>query len=312
MILLTGANGFLGSSLAERIQTNVRCIVRHNINPSIASYNLYRVDSLSALTDWSGALNEIDIVIHLAGRAHVLDEGSGNTIDEYIRINTEATLHLANQAALRGVKRFIFLSSIGVNGDNSVQPFSEKDTPTPKSPYAISKLKAEEGLWEISRKTGLEIVIIRPPLVYAPNAPGNFGRLVSAVRSGMPLPFGAINNKRSLISINNLLDFIMLCVYHPKAANETFVISDGSDISTSNLLRLVARAMNKRVCLIPIPPLFLFVGGILVGKKNRIKKLLDNLQVDPSKAQNLLGWKPRLSTSDQILEMAEEFKNGHT
>jgi nucleoside-diphosphate-sugar epimerase len=198
------------------------------------------------------------------------------------------------------VKRFLFISSIGVNGNINTRPFTEDDEPNPAEPYALSKWEAEQGLWEIQRETGMEVVIIRPPLVYGPNAPGNFGSLMRWVEKGLPLPLGAIDNQRSLVALDNLVDLIITCIDHPAAANQVFLAGDGEDLSTTELLRGVARAMGKSAHLIPVPPSLLMLGATLLGKKAVAQRLLGSLQVDISKARRLLGWQPPVSVEEGL------------
>jgi nucleoside-diphosphate-sugar epimerase len=226
------------------------------------------------------------------------------------------TLALAALAADKGVKRFVFLSSIGVNGNNSVKPFSEKDTPNPQEPYAISKYEAEQGLLVLAKKTGMQVVIIRPPLVYGPNAPGNFGTLVNWLRRGVPLPLGAINNKRSFVALDNLVSFIALCADRtrsPKAANQVFLISDGEDVSTTQLLRKVADALGKKRWLLPVPVGLMSFVARFIGKGDVANRLFGSLQVDSSKARDLLGWQPVITMDEQLNKtVAADLKNEKT
>ena len=225
-------------------------------------------------TDWSAALADQQVVIHAAARAHIMKDEVSDPLAEYRRINVEGTLRLARQAAAAGVERFIFISSIGVNGNINTQPFTEEDTPNPAELYAQSKWEAEQGLWEVQRRSGMQLVIIRPPLVYGPNAPGNFGSLMRWVEKGVPLPLGSINNKRSLVAVDNLVDLIITCIDHPAAANQVFLAGDGQDLSTTELLRGVAKAMGKPSRLIPVPSSLLILGATLLGKKAMAQRLL--------------------------------------
>lgn len=219
---------------------------------------------------------------------------------EYQRVNVEGTVRLARQAAAAGVKRFIFVSSIGVNGNASTRPFSAEDEPRPAEPYARSKWEAERELLKIHEETGMELVIIRPPLVYGPNAPGNFGSLVRWIEKGIPLPLGAIDNKRSLVGIDNLVDLIVCCIDHPAAANQTFLAGDGEDISTTELLRGVGTAMRKPARLIPVPAALLYVGATLLGRRAMAQRLLGSLQVDIGKTRKLLGWQPPYTVAEGL------------
>jgi nucleoside-diphosphate-sugar epimerase len=250
------------------------------------------ITSLSDDKCISSLLAGVSVVIHAAARAHIKGDKNSNPIEEYRCVNVDGTHNLARQAAAAGVKRFIFLSSIGVNGNSNFKPFAAGDPAKPADPYAQSKWEAEQVLWKVQQDTGMEIVIIRPPLVYGPSAPGNFGSLVRWVERGVPLPLGAINNKRSLIGIDNLIDLIVRCVDHPYAANQVFLAGDGEDLSTTELLRKVGHAMGRSARLVPVPTRLLHFGAALVGKKAVAQRLLGSLQVDISKTCDLLEWKP--------------------
>jgi nucleoside-diphosphate-sugar epimerase len=241
--------------------------------------------------------------VHTAARAHVLNDRVTDPLAEFRRVNTVGTLRLAEQAAATGVKRFVFVSSIGVNGvQTSIgKPFSEATQPKPHNAYALSKWEAEQGLMRIADETGLEVVIIRPPLVYGCNAPGNFGSLMRAVQRGWPLPLGAVHNQRSLVALDNLVDFIVTCITHPQAANQTFLVSDGQDLSTTELVRGMAQAAGVPARLLPVPVWALQAGATLLGKGDAVQRLCGNLQVDISKARNLLGWTPPVSVAAGLL-----------
>ncbi|GAA0789266.1 UDP-glucose 4-epimerase family protein [Marinobacterium sediminicola] len=301
-ILLTGATGFLGNRLATALQSksdvNLTAAVRRPVE-SLAA-NIVEVQGLDVSTDWSAALINQQVVIHAAARAHIMKDEVADPLAEYRRVNVEGTLNLAHQAAATGVQRFIFISSIGVNGNINTKPFTEDDTPNPAELYAQSKWEAEQGLWEIQRETGMELVIIRPPLVYGPNAPGNFGNLMRWVEKGVPLPLGAIHNQRSFVAVDNLVDLIITCIDHPAAANQVFLVGDGQDLSTTELLRGVAKAMGKPYRLIPVPASMLKLGATMLGKKSVAQRLLGSLQVDISKARNLLGWEPPVSVEEGL------------
>lgn len=301
-ILLTGASGFVGKGI-------IRGSVDHGVGafrfvyrklPLVKSCDLAIISEIDGETDWSGALDSIGVVIHAAARAHVLHESCSNPLDAFRKVNVAGTLNLAAQAAQAGVKRFIFISSIGVNGNINTRPFSEDDEPNPSDPYAQSKWEAERGLWEIQHETDMEVVIIRPPLVYGPNAPGNFGSLVRLVEKGVPLPLGAIHNRRSLVALDNLVDLVITCIDHPAAGNQLFLAGDGQDLSTTELLRGVGEAMGKPARLIPVPAGMLMVGASLFGKNAIAQRVLGSLQVDISKARNLLGWEPPLSVEEGL------------
>ena len=305
-VLVTGPSGFVGNALCARLKAesrNFRCAVR-----ALAQIeNPIVVGDIGSDTDWSKALNGVRTVIHTAARAHIMKDEVPNPLAEYRKVNVEGTLNLARQAAHAGVKRFIFISSIKVNGEQTPlgEPFTSDDTPTPEDPYGISKYEAEQGLQQLAQETEMEVVIIRPPLVYGPNAPGNFGSLMRLVEKGLPLPLGAVHNKRSLVALDNLVDLIITCIDHPAAANQVFLAGDGEDLSTTELLRGVAKAMDKPARLIPVPGGMLMFGATLLGKKAVAQRLLGSLQVDISKAREVLGWEPVVSVNEQLRKMAE-------
>jgi len=229
-----------------------------------------------------------------------------NPLDEFRRVNVQGTLNLARQAAKSGVYRFVFISSVGVNGAATLKkPFTEEDQAQPHSLYAQSKYEAELGLKALATETGMEVVIIRPPLVYGPGAPGNFGSLMRWLQRGIPLPLGAIHNQRSLVALDNLIDLIVTCIDHPGAANQTFLVSDGEDVSTTELLRRMGRAMNCPARLVPVPAGFLKTAAALLGKRDMAQRLCGSLQVDIRKTREMLGWRPPL-TLDQGLKKAGE------
>lgn len=301
-ILLTGATGFLGSRLAtvlhSKSDVKLTAAVRRRIE--LSASHIVEVRSLDGYTDWSTALAGQKVVIHTAARAHNIKTVVADPLTEYWRVNVDGTLNLARQAAVVGVQRFVFISSIGVNGNINIRPISEDDALNPAVLHAQSKLEAEQGLLKIQRETGMELVIIRPPLVYGPDAPGNFGNLVRWVQKGVPLPLGAIYNQRSLVALDNLVDLIITCIDHPAAANQVFMAGDGQDLSTTELLRGVARAMGKPSRLIPVPSSLLMLGARLLGKKAVAQRLFGSLQVDITKARELLGWEPPITVEEGL------------
>ncbi|UTW02709.1 SDR family oxidoreductase [Amphritea atlantica] len=300
-ILLTGATGFLGRHLVKGLAVkgvNVTASIRQEVHLPVARTCI--INSLDIDTDWSCALAEQKVVIHSAARAHIMEDEVYDPLAEYRQVNVEGTLNLARQAAEAGVQRFIFISSIGVNGNINTCPFTENDEPTPAEFYAQSKWEAEQGLWNIHNETGIEVVIIRPPLVYGPGAPGNFARLVRLVEKGWPLPFGAVHNKRSFVAVDNLVDLIVTCIDHPAAANQVFLAGDGEDLSTSDLLRGIAAAMEKPSRLVAVPENYLRLAAKFLGKEKLADRLLGSLQVDISKARDSLGWEPPFSVEEGL------------
>ena len=309
-VLLTGATGFIGKFLVLELLKQNFCVsiaVRHKTSLFPNEVKQFVVGDFESNPDFSASLSEIDCVIHLAGKAHVIDKNKASVLDEFRLINTDLTLNLARQAAAAGVNRFVFLSSIRVNGNHNSKPFLESDTPNPQEPYAISKHEAEQGLFKLTKKTDLEVVTIRPPLVYGVNAPGNFGRLMSwaSKKYPMPLPLGLVGNSRSLVAIDNLVDFIITCVTHKNAANEVFLVSDREDLSTTRLLRKIEKAFDKKVFLLPVSVgLMIFIAGLL-GRRADATRLFSSLRVDSSKAKELLDWDPKITMDEQLLKIAK-------
>ena len=305
-IAVTGALGFLGQALCADLlllRYSVRGVIRSRDSLSQGSTDgleTIAVGDIGSTTDWSSALPSVGRVIHCAARAHVMHKTEADAISAYRAVNVEGTLNLARQAAALGVKRFVFLSSIKVNGENtkSGEPFKAADTLNPQDTYGASKMEAERGLYEVSRDTGMEVVCIRPPLVYGPGVKGNFLSLLRWLDRGLPLPLGAIRNRRSLVGLDNLIDLIIICLDHPAAANQTFLVSDDDDLSTTELLRRMAIALERSVRLLPVPSALLELGARLLGKKDVAQRLLDNLQVDISKTKKLLGWSPPVSIDE--------------
>jgi nucleoside-diphosphate-sugar epimerase len=313
-ILLTGATGFIGKALvAELIQQNldVSIAVRQKTSLFPVKVMQFVVGGFERNPDFLDSLSGVDCVIHLAGRAHVIDNSKALILDEFRKINTELTLSLAKQALVAGAKRFIFLSSIGVNGNQTDTPFLETDMPNPQESYALSKYEAEQGLLKLAKNSDLEVVIIRPPLVYGKGAPGNFGRLSQWARAKFtfPLPLGAVHNVRSLIAIDNLVSFIITCTSHSKAANEIFLISDENNISTTRLLKNVAKAFNKKALLLPVPVSWIVFVARILGREADAIRLLSSLVIDSSKARKLLGWRPVVTMDEQLNKIIENEKS---
>jgi len=303
-ILLTGASGFLGRQLTISLKNKPHICLTAAVRRAVqlSATNVVEVQSLDANTDWSYAVTDQQVVIHTAARVHTMKDEVSDPLAEYRRINVDGTLNLARQSAAAGVDRFIFISSIKVNGEQTPlgQPFTADDTAAPEDAYGISKWEAEQGLKKIAAETGMEVVIIRPPLVYGPNVKGNFASMIKLVERGFPLPLGAIHNQRSLVALDNLVDLIITCIDHPAAANHVFLAGDGQDLSTSELLRGVAKAAGKPSRLFPIPSSLLIFAATLLGKKAVAQRLLGSLQVDISKASDLLAWEPPISVEEGL------------
>lgn len=308
-VLVTGGRGFVGMALATGALSKgfaVRISSRQKLITPRSRLEFCQVGDLSPTTGWFAALQGVDAVVHCAGRAHVMKDTAVDPLAIFRTINLDGTLNLARQAAEAGVTRFVFVSSIGVNGAQTVlgKPFSETDKPNPHNAYALSKWEAEQGLLRIAAETGMEVVIIRPPLVYGPDAPGNFGSLMRWLRLGVPLPLGAIHNQRSLVALDNLVDLIVTCLTHPAAANQTFLVSDGEDVSTTELLRRMGKAMGHPARLIPVPASILKLAAAMVGKRDVAQRLCGFLQVDIEKTRRLLGWSPPLSLDEGLRRAA--------
>ena len=309
MTLVTGATGFVGRAVCAELarrQYAVRSIVRvHRVSDSVSGAELsdrVQLDDIGPATDWSGALDEVKAVVHLAARVHVMHDSSDNPQAAFRAVNVDGTLNLARQAATAGVKRFVFVSSVKINGEYTLpgQAFTEADAADPQDAYGVSKHEAELGLRQIAGESGMEAIIIRPPLVYGPGVKANFAALMRAVQGGWPLPLGSIHNQRSLVALDNLVDFIVTCITHPQAANHTFLVSDGQDLSTTELVRGMAQAAGVPARVLPVPAWALQAGASLLGKGDAVQRLCGNLQVDISKARSLLGWVPPVSVEEGL------------
>lgn len=296
----------MGTALcAEMKHRTIACVpaVRVKTRP-----DQFQVGNIDHATDWSPALAKCDIVVHLAARVHQMQERLTDPLSRYRVENRDATLTLAQAAAAHNIRRFIFVSTIKVNGEcTQERPFSADDMPQPTDAYAQSKFEAEEGLRKIGEQSGMEIVTVRPPLVYGPGVRGNFLRLMHLLQTGVPLPLGSVQNRRSLVALPNLIDFLLLCVTSPRAAGKTWLISDQHDLSTPELIRLVAAAMGTPSRLLPIPPVCLTGVARILGKGKTASRLLGSLQVDSTAASNLLGWKPAVSVEQAISATVNHF-----
>lgn len=312
-VLVAGATGFVGRPLCEQLLLkafNVRGSVWIAEIPTNlpAGAQATSIESIGPDTDWSAALSGIDIVIHLAARVHVMDETFGEPLTAYRQVNVAGTENLARQAAAAGVRRLVYLSSVKVHGEESNAPYSEENHPAPQDPYGVSKLEAEIILRKIAAETGLEVVIIRPPLVYGPGVKANFFNLLKIVERGLPLPLAGITNSRSLIYLGNLIDAIITCATHPQAAGQTFLVSDGVDVSTPQLIRQVATALDRPARLLPFPLSLMRLAGKLTGKSMAVDRLLGSLVVDSSKIRRELRWKPPFTMAQGLRETATWFK----
>lgn len=322
-VLVTGGTGFVGRAVLRRMVADslrpgglrpVVAAVRGSTVQAAVSrlpdgVRQVRVGELAADTDWSACVRGVEVVIHCAARAHVMKEDVADPLAQYRTVNVQGTLALARQAAAAGVRRFVYISSIKVNGERTAPdaPFRASDPPAPEDAYGISKHEAECGLMELARTTGMEVVIIRPPLVYGPGVKGNFAIMVRWARAGIALPLGAVRNLRSLLALDNLVDFIALCAdprQSPRAANEVFLLADGEDVSTPVLLRKMAMPYHAAPRLWPLPVGWLRWAARLLGRQAVADRLLGSLVVDSSKARDLLGWRPVVSMDEQLSKMA--------
>lgn len=308
--LITGAAGFVGSALVVALRD--RALRRVLRQPAAEARTCdVVVGDIAPDTDWSTALEGVDCVVHLAARTHVMEERAADPLATYRRINVDATRNLARQAAMAGVRRFVFLSSIKVNGEfTTTRPFSEHDVPRPLDTYGITKCDAEAVLQQIGNETGMEIVILRPPLVYGPGVKGNFLRLLQAVAHGTPLPLASIENRRSLVYVGNLVDAIITCMDSPAAAGKIWLVSDGEEVSTPALIRKLAAAMNQSPRLLPCPPVLLQLVGALIGKHAAVSRLTGSLIVDASPLRRELNWSPRYSLDQGLTETAQWYHQG--
>ncbi len=314
-LLVTGAAGFVGREVVKQLlakDLDVIATVRADTSVLPAGVQRFVAGDFAEPINWLLALQDVDVIIHTAARVHVMDDSVADPLVEFRKVNVDATLHLARQAVNAGVKRFIFISSIKVNGEMTSldQQFKPDDSNIPTDPYGLSKYEAEQGLLAIAKETGMEVVIIRPPLVYGPDVKANFASMMKWINKGVPLPFGAIHNQRSLVALDNLVDFIALCADRkksPKAANQVFLISDGEDVSTTTLFQKVAKAFGKKPRLIPVPVWLMTLVAKFVGKGDVANRLFGSLQVDSSKARELLGWKPVITMDEQLKKTADAY-----
>lgn len=313
-ILITGATGFVGQALTAALLKDghdICALVREKKNIFPSSVKQAVTGDLSQLDPSliEKIFEGVDVVIHSAARAHVMNDTASDPLTEFRKVNLEGTMTLARQSAEAGVKRFIFISSIKVNGEATIlgKPFTADDEPGPVDPYGISKAEAEQALLELAASSKLEAVIIRPVLVYGPGVKANFRSLMNWLNNSIPLPLGLIRNKRSLVALDNLVDLVITCVGHPAAVNQVFLVSDGEDLSTTELLRRVGRALDKPARLLPVPAWLISLLATLVGKRGISERLLGSLQVDISKTQDLLGWAPPVSVDEALKKTVQSF-----
>ena len=303
-VLVTGASGFVGQTLCTVLKDNgydVVASVRSASSDTCSDTNKVVVGEVGSSTNWSAVLEGVETVVHLAARVHVMKDTAQKPLQAYRRINVEGSERLARQAAESGTKRLIYVSSIKVNGQStSKKAFGADDTPNPCDNYSRSKWEAEQRLRQVADETGLQVVIVRPPLIYGPGVGGNFLRLLELVSSGVPLPFGYVSSYRSLVGIHNFCDFLKICLAHPAAPGQTFLVSDGADMPTRDLIARIARTMNKPTALLPVPVWLLYLAGKLFRKAAEIERLCASLQIDIEKATRILHWKPPFALDEEL------------
>jgi UDP-glucose 4-epimerase len=311
-VLITGASGFIGRALIpelDRTGVAIRTAVRTNIQTNDCASTALSVGNIDSRTDWSAALKNIEVVVHLAARAHVMADAAIDPLAAYRQVNVEGTASLVRQAVRAKVKRIVFLSSIKVNGESRDAPgFNEDDKPVPEDAYGISKLEAEGQVVEICANTATEFVILRPPLVYGPGVKGNLAALMRAVDRGIPLPLGAVDNRRSLIGLDNLIGAIRLCIDHPEAAGKTFLVCDEAPVSSADLVRMIAHALGRKPRLLPVPEALLRMGAKLCGRGAAIDRLVGSLVVDSGAIRRTLGWQPTTSFAAGIEAMVRAYR----
>jgi len=310
-VLVTGASGFVGGAVVARLHANgtsVRTASRAPLD-LVPGIEQLRVGDLAASTDWGTALRGVDAVVHAAARVHVMHDVAADPLAEFRRVNVAGTVRLAREAARAGVKRFVFVSSIKVSGEGTRpgRPFRADDEPDPVDPYGVSKREAEDELRLVARETGLEVAIVRPVLVYGPGVKGNFHSMMRWLHRGVPLPLGAVHNRRSLVALDNLVDLLVTTLVHPAAANRTFLVSDGEDLSTTELLRRTATALGTRARLLPVPAPLLQGAARVAGRRAVADRLCGNLQVDITPTRELLGWTPSVAIDTALERAARHF-----
>ncbi|MDP3791572.1 MAG: NAD-dependent epimerase/dehydratase family protein [Candidatus Omnitrophota bacterium] len=303
VVLVTGATGFIGRNLCALLKEkgySVRVAIRNNVRYISGVDEYIKVGDINESTDWQQVLAKVDTVIHLAARAHITKESAVDSLEVFRKVNVRGTERLARMAARAGINKFIFISSVKVNGEGSRRSYTENDPPEPKDAYGISKREAEDSLARVAAETGLQVVVLRLPLVYGPGVKANFKNLIKIVGIGLPLPLKSINNRRSFLYIGNLMDAIITCISHPLAAGETFMVSDCDDVSTPDLIKMLARAMGKKAVLFSLYPGILKALSKIIGRNEELEKLAGALTVDSGKISNLLGWKPPFTMEEGI------------
>ncbi len=311
--LITGANGFVGRALCVELERRgylVRGAVRELSRAAGLPGEIVALGDIGADTDWSSALARVDAVVHLAARVHVMREKASQPLTAFRAVNVVPTERLARAAAMHGVKRFVYVSSIKVNGESTAdKPFLSDDVPDPQDAYAISKWEGEQVLWRVAKETGLEVTVARLPLVYGPGVRGNFLRLLKLIERGVPLPLASIDNRRSMIYIGNLADALIACAAHPAAAGNAYLVSDGEDVSTPQLIGELARLLGKSARLWPFPSALLRSMGRLIGKAAEVERLISSLQVDSSRIRTELEWMPPFTVAQGLAETVRWFVN---
>ncbi len=313
-ILVTGATGFVGQALCKRTVSNgwhVRGTVRsaEQVASLPAGVEAVQIESIGEETDWSDALAGVNTVVHLAARVHVMNDTATDPLSAFRQVNVAGTERLARMATTNGIKRFVYISSVKVSGGGALTPYAEHAAAAPQDSYGVSKREAEHILHKIAAETGLEIVILRPPLVYGPGVKANFLSLLKIVDRGIPLPLASINNHRSLIYLGNLVDAIVTCINYPKASGQTYLVSDEEDISTPELIRRAAAALGRHARLFPFPPSLMRFAGKLFGKSDAIERLVGSLTIDSSKIRQELGWKPPYPLDQGLKETVKWYKS---
>ena len=312
-VLITGIYGFIGRELASKIYSTGWDVVgaswRQELGACYSYFDSVHIDLINPDANWAKIFTDINAVIHLAARVHVMRDEVSDPLATFRKVNVAATERLARMAAKAGVRRFVFLSSVKVNGEGSGRAYTEDDVPAPMDPYGISKHEAEEALRKVAAETGLEVVIIRPPLVYGPGVKANFLRMLQTVQQGIPLPFANISNRRSLIYLGNLIDAIIVCISHPAAAGQTFLVSDGDDVSTHELLRRTGEALGRPARLFPFPLSLMRLAARILGKGAEVERLLGSLVVDSSKIRRELGWTPPFTMKEGLKTTADWFNH---